>query len=446
MNKEIDKLKNKSMSDMVFTNLCLFDDAAFSPASQPLHPTTLLQIARCAACQHTPDTKAFWPTRQFLDSLFLEAARVVVAYLTQPDPRGPSTGVDVWDVNDSQLASLVWVPAFIKHNLQSIPLPFIHSEAVSSSSSSSMTLRSATAANPSETIIRMHTFAAPPVTADGQFVRDMELGSFWSEAQRPEAVFVMLMSRILHGFEYESWVLSKWPVVDAVACERFAPSGSLSALKNQLQAWLANECSIDAQDKFDETFKSAVYESHLPINTRLNAETRRRGASSTAVHDSTMLLQFELGLDVARDITNKCGKQVRAIAKDPAHPYFDLLMMQMFAYMMQQDEGVDFADTLLICDAQIRKHMTKLYTTEVFGHLRDPLIVRIARQWHIHWIDPSTKTGSWLRCVDAFEACLFWLIAVVNNHAGELNCAVNIADWAKQHIQLTPPDDEDVEL
>jgi hypothetical protein len=151
------------------------------------------------------------------------------------------------------------------------------------------------------------------------------------------------------------------------------------------------------------------------------------------------LLQYELGVDVAKEIDDTFGPRLRHIGQQPEHPYYDLFVVHMFAYILHQEQRVKFRETLMLTDGQLFAKKDMLFRTKKWHMPRDPLVVRIARGWYVHWVDRTTFQAGWIKCADAFEVCLMWLQVLVLNHDGELTTAFKLGPWAKQFIDLAPP-------
>lgn len=471
LNTEVADADRFSAADLIFGNMSAMAFASlptFVPEVESVVVPTLLQIARCIASHHTLSLQKFWPTKQFLDTLFHSAAAVVMGKLAQPDTEAKQFSNDDWILDDVKMNAMTWVPDEVRYQLKLVPISLYSSgelepaeddeqpEQEQDASTFGMALRSSSSSSSSspaparrqiETkLIRVHTFAAPPVTSEGKYLRPMQLGSFWSESCKPEAVFIRVMSRVLHGFEFENWLLASCPCVAATSCVRFEPTIPMPTMKAQMSEWLADMCEIQSNDDFEPNFRKFVYEWCLPINTRLNAQTRSRlGSSASAFQEAIALLKMELGVDVASKLGSQFGSPLRSIGKSPNHAYYDLIVIHTFAYTLNQENSVDFSKTHLMFGFDLYSKRDVLEMRKRWGLARDPIVVYLCRHWYVHWVDSDAFQPGWLSCEDAFEACLVWLLVVMKNHKGNLitknphdntNKAVNISKFTKQFLEL----------
>lgn len=420
INEEQVRLDRYSCGDLVFATLC-YARVAINPrirTQEPgVNPQSILEALRYIGCQHTPSTIQFQTEPEFISRLWDAVAYVVVYQLSAVLPaRNKYSDID----------KISWMPAQIVKGLSTI-----------------------------------HQFAEPPKNDKGEYVRQVEVGQWWNEAMRPEALFLNQASRTLQCIEFEAQLLKRVPVIEfsafdnssssnTSACGAAAASSSSSydptpsdlpvllnpaALKVRFQKWLLDACKIDTSDDFASEFRSAVFEMLLPVNSRLNAMTRRKGSSSGTVFPLT-LLQFELGFDVANTLSEGFGHRVRSIGYDPKHPYYNFMALFMFGYVMFHEQRVNFIQQFFIKNCDLYKSRDRIHTSLKFKRLREPLILYIQRRAYVHFFTDKDH-GYFVRCADTIEACLLWLHLLVHYQKGLLITGHNLTDWSGQFLDLT---------
>ena len=419
-NEEINKADHFSVSDLVFVTICYLliainPEWRITPkidADQDIE--TILTYVRYVGCQHTQDSMFTWPSASFFHDFKRAVAWIVVYKLSKP--------MEVKGVG-YQLTKTK---------------PTKQSFAESASTAESRIKRISFATHDiDERLKAMQSFALPPVNSEGKFVRPVELGVYLSPVS-VTSLFLPQTARIFHGVETEEYILSLYPISKEkpVLAE---------GMKAQLEKWLLKACSIDSSDDFAADFRKAAFDICLPLNTRINTQTRKQGSSSADVIPLT-LLQYELGFDVATIMNEQMSNRVRSIGYDKKHVFYPFIMLQMFGYVMFHEQRVTFTESFYVSQSDLIKCLnTKIRNIIKFRRRREPLIVRLKRKWFIHYTDCITNISQWLECEDAAEVILYWLTLIRDHHDSELISGHNIKEWSKKFLEKNDEIDEEEE-
>lgn len=412
LNEEVKAADGFSLSDLLFVTLCYVDLAQnpewrMCPASDQ-HLGPVLDIVRFMGSQHTPNTMFTPLVKQEVDSLRRTVAWIVVMKLAAPMPlaiaevKQSDRKSEDFTTKPLDRSCVSWVTTRLEDEMQ-----------------------------------KMRAFAEPPKNAEGKYVRDLELGQFWSETGIT-GLFLPQCARVMHALAYDEFVLS---LVEHV--KEKPPLENLATLKTQLQKWVHESCLVDSADHFAMHFRSAVFESALPVNCRANARTRRSGGGNAETMPLT-LLQHELGFDVATVLNDMLSTRVRSVGFDPKHPFYQHMVLHIFGHVIMHEQRVSFIRDFFINHSDLTQSLDRLKTTRRFSRNREPLIVRVQRQYWIHYIDSETRRPCWLHCSDAEEAVLFWLWLLTKHHEGELISGHNIKAWSERFL-FVKKDELDIE-
>lgn len=395
MNCEMSNADSFSFSDLLFVTLCYLDLAANPSwricADSDQSMDAVLAMVRYVGCQHTPETMNTWVEPQFYQRLKQNVVWLVCCKL--------SSNMTGWAEEQKNKEALIKQKKWTK---KADTLSWV---------SADIYVRNKT----------LTSFAEPVITTDGTSLREQELGEYFTNSS-VSGIILKVCNRICHGIEMEDYLFSLYRVVDE------KPDLGEPIIKEQMYTWLHRICSIDSSDNFAHDFRTAVFDACLPINSCLDAKSRK-GATAKVI--PLTQLQNELGFEVASHISESFGLRVRSVGfeENKKHPYYQIMMLYMFGYTCYHEQRLPFIKKFYIPQTQLMESLSLLATKKKFHRNREPLIVRLQRKWVIHYIDSVTQEALWLPCADAIEACLFWVFLLKKHHDSKLIDMFDLTEW-----------------
>jgi len=364
----------------------------------------VIEVIRYIGSQHTPDTMNTWIDPTALQHITQNVAWIIVNKL--------SSRMVGWSEEQDQKMKLIQEKKYTKKIEH---LSYITSEMY-------------------EKLEKLKTFAEPPKTSEGKFIREMQWGEFFTQSN-VSGLFMKLSSRVLHGIEFENYVLSLYPI------DTVKPDLGNDVIKTQMYTWLERSCKLETSDDFAHDFRTAIFDNCLPVNSSIEALSRKGNVTAKIIPMTQ--LQNEVGYEIASELNSSFGLRVRDIGFKKEHPYYQFIMLYVFGYTCFHEQRVSFINTFYIPQSKIMSSLTLLKTKKRFHRNREPLIVRIQRKWFIHYIHSENNVARWMPCDDAIEACLFWLWLLKEHHECNLISGHMLKSWIDKFLSVRDFDFED---
>lgn len=416
MNKEIEDSDNFSLADQVFVvmcylNACMHRDWSFSPP--PLEAMHQIHDAvRWVGVQHTPLTTFTKPSTETLQTLYKLVSQIITFRLYQLTP----------EVDKSTIQTAPLKPG-IEHLIRLVPqlceVKYIPIEW-------------------DKNIHEAKDFGDAPRNSEGMLLKEPEYGEYWLGESGIQ--FVRQSSRILHALAFEDYIYNLYPDVTETGDENHKKIEIDMESITRFENWMIELSKIDASDDFGDNFRSFVFESLLPVNSRNYSMSRKNYASKSVAQSQ---FQWELNYDVGLKIYNAFGDQVRHIARDPKHTFYPWMCLFFFSNGLFQSEGVHFLKLFYIGSGGLFENYKRLATLDIEGRHREPFIVRLHRSFMIHYVDPIAKKGKWIRCESAIHAVLLWAHILIRDNDGEIYNGNRLTKWFQQNFlgrDRTQPD------
>lgn len=240
---------------------------------------------------------------------------------------------------------------------------------------------------------------------------------FTQEPLRMILTFIPLCSRVFSCIQREQRLFQQYPLIKLEAAE---PEWIL-----RLHKWLAEECSIDAEDDLKPKFIELVHELQIPLGGRLQAQRRLVTRDDHA--NAATILEKELGYDTAMRLTEGVNTiKPSEVANNCKHEHFAPLVLVMFDLRLSQLKKTPFLKNFVVLPTAlpIVKDLPKpkrFDTLLVNGQPRAPLLTLLQRKWMIHY---GLK---FYECASIEEALLGWLRVLIADFNSEVPCSAGVS-------------------
>ena len=428
--QEQDK-QGRTVSDIMYVLLCHIRFAVRSsdeglPSLATLesrsqyHRNNIMDVlgeVRALACQHTPESSTYWPDSDYISTLSIRIAALIVLCIPSNDAS------NLKDVVASETTTQRLEALRMKR-----PESDVEKRKREQEEEEEKKLTGDAARLAKDKRQQYEEMAKSPIALGRLFRMDAESVCDY---------FLSQCSTIMAKIELDTYVSNMLADKTIPLDKQTSTSGTVSGFGYRNEAYTRHTKALtetlstmavytSQSDTFRKGFSSLVYETMLPLGSRM--EQFRSHSSMYRRVEASVLFQDELGLgnQTYMHWLVTSHKPHEIISKHQhSHPLYPHACLSLMVYLLFQKHRVHFYDHYFINSTQLYSRFeTHLMNSRVNHRERRPVIVSLKRRWWVH------HRGQLIETHGLFDALVMWCVLLRR----DFNCVTEYADDLKPLI------------
>lgn len=370
-----------SRTDMAFIALCLAQACSKPSLTQGVNLGSITQVYGdmiVLSCQHTQESRQYWPSAEEWVNLRDRISGVVVTFF--------DTGISARQTLIEQLNA-------DKTVVSTNPLlPHLH-------------IPPLLAAEKEKRARKLALDKENGVKVDSrEEVSEEAMGLLWRSSPEELAFnFVRVASRLVHCVEQDLHFAIQTQMPECVLP---------SSIHEHVRTWVKQRCSVEQIEELTMLFRNIANEWFWPVGA--STHRWRNTHTRTDLLDSLTVLNDEVGVELGQHLHDRSLARPSAIAADTKGLFWDALFMALFSYMMLQRLKLNWRELYFFQDAHSSALAQRLASDHFMGDEKRPVIVYLQRKYWIVYKEALAP------CSDLAHSILSWLYIVRQDFGGKL--------------------------
>ncbi len=371
LNLEVLETNGMSGADLVFEAMCWSMWCEDPTISKEVNIQWLAQTHATLvvwSCQHTKESREFWPTEDQYRALRRRIAGVVVHFLVQQDRFQVASKLEGDHLKFTTLSMALSKAYQARKNPDSLV----------ARKAASFAKRKA------EAIKELMARGEDTSTVDAELSDDVEIeeakGMLWrNDATELINTYVRLASRVVRKIEFDNQWVKRWAVEASYQQPRFK-----KAAVQGLYDWVRTRCKTEQPEELTEMFRDVASESFWPIG----AETHKFRLRETRNDKETSqtLLQNEIGADLAQMLQEDSLVRPSVTASDPHGLYWEALLLVLIQFSLFQTTKVDWMKEYVILHPHTHDSQRRMIRLDHHNQIdKCPVLVLAQRKWWVFY-------------------------------------------------------------
>ncbi len=349
------------------------------------------------SCQHTKESREFWPSNDDFKELRRKVSGVVVNFFVLGDRFKLALQLQADEVKFKTL-SLDLSKAYQERKL---PGSLVAHKAAG------LAKRKAEAIK--ELMARGEETTAVETEIEDNDEDEETMGLLWrNDAGELVKNYVRFSSRFSQKVIFDNSWIDRWMVVEGDGL-RFKRAVELGLFQ-----WVRMKCKTEQPEDLTEMFRNIASESFWPIGAEKNKFRLRETRNDKET--SQTLLQNEIGVDLAQMLHEDSLVRPDVTASDPQGLYWDSLLLVLIHFVLRQTVRVEWINEYVLIHPHSHDSQRRLIRPDHYNQLdKCPVIVRLQRKW---WVFHKQKLHPTKSLADAV---LQWVYHVQQRKPQELD-------------------------